>query len=309
MLYLKLSSPNADGMNDSPPKPAQNAGVTFAALLPHAPVLIPKIAGHRGKTAGATVEAMKQVAERLVLARPDTIAVISPHSPRKRRTFGVWGGDRLRGDFAGFGFPEVAIDLPNDTQLADEIRNLVGEAGLGIREIPPWPLDHGAMVPLWHVVNAGWTGPVVVLGLCGADEPEMTQLGEALGRAAGRVGRRIGVVASGDMSHRLAPHSPAGFEPRAQEFDWGFMKLLAEGEYRTLRGLDPKLVQLAGEDVIDSTLVAASAADWDAAGHAVLSYEGPFGVGYGVAILFDATVRSQTAGAGQSAAGEEGSDP
>lgn len=273
-------------MNDQAPE--HNSGVIFAGLLPHAPVLIPEIGGQRGNATGATVEAMKRLAARVVSARPETVVVISPHSPRKRRTFGIWGGDRLRGDFAEFGSPEVAIDLPNDVQLAAELRKDVAEAGLGVREIPPWPLDHGAMVPLWHVVNAGWTGPIVVLGLTDADELEMTQLGRALGRAAGQVGRRIAVLASGDMSHRLAPHSPGGFDPRAQEFDLAFMKLVAEGEYRTIRGLDAELVRLAGEDVIDSTLVAAAAVGWDATGHEVLSYEGPFGVGYGVAVLFDA---------------------
>ncbi|MHC1765460.1 MAG: hypothetical protein AB9869_14355 [Verrucomicrobiia bacterium] len=283
------------------------ASVIFAGLLPHAPVLIPEIGGPRGNATGATVEAMKQLAARVVSARPEAIVVISPHSPRKRRTFGIWGGDRLRGDFAEFGFPEVAIDLPNDVQLAAEMQNFVAEAGLGIREIPPWPLDHGAMVPLWHVVNAGWTGPGVVLGLCDADELEMTQLGHALEHAAGRVGRRVAVLASGDMSHRLARHSPGGFEPRAQEFDLGFIKLLGEGDYRSMRGMEPELVMLAGEDVIDSTLVAAAAVGWDATGHEVLSYEGPFGVGYGVAVLFDAGVRRQEAG--QSAASEERRDP
>lgn len=294
-------------MNDETTE--HNSGVIFAGLLPHAPVLIPEIGGPRGNAVDATVQAMERLAARVVSARPEAIVVISPHSPRKRRNFGIWGGDRLRGDFAEFGFPEVAIDLPNDVQLAAMMRDAVAEAGLGIREIPPWPLDHGAMVPLWHVVNAGWTGPGVVLGLCDADELEMTRLGQAVGRAAGQVGRRVAVLASGDMSHRLAPHSPGGFDPRAQEFDLEFMRLLAEGEYRTIRGLDAELVRLAGEDVMESTLVAAAAANWDATGHEVLSYEGPFGVGYGIAVLFDAGVRSQATEAGQSAASEERRNP
>jgi AmmeMemoRadiSam system protein A len=37
---------------------------------------------------------------------------------------------------------------------------------------------------------------------------------------------------------------------------------------------------------VDSTVAAAAAVHWSAAGHKVLNYEGPFGVGYGVAILF-----------------------
>ena len=47
-----------------------------------------------------------------------------------------------------------------------------------------------------------------------------------------------------------------------------------------------ELREQAAEDAADSTIIAASAAGWQAVGHRVLNYEGPFGVGYGVAILF-----------------------
>jgi len=40
-------------------------------------------------------------------------------------------------------------------------------------------------------------------------------------------------------------------------------------------------------------VVAAAATEWSAASHNVLDYEGPFGVGYGVAVLFAATNRAE----------------
>ena len=87
------------------------------------------------------------------------------------------------------------------------------------------------------------------------------------------------------MSHRLQPGAPAGFHPRAKEFDSAFIECLRAGDYRKLPNFDPNLQDMAAEDAVDSTLVAASAVNWNAVGHEVLSYEGPFGVGYGVAIL------------------------
>ena len=56
-----------------------------------------------------------------------------------------------------------------------------------------------------------------------------------------------------------------------------------------------QLQDIAAEDAVDSTLMAASAVNWNAAGHEVLSYEGPFGVGYGVAILHQSSPESATA--------------
>jgi AMMECR1 domain-containing protein len=118
----------------------------------------------------------------------------------------------------------------------------------------------------------------------------LVDLGRAIAGAAAHLNRRIAIVASGDMSHRLAPNAPGGYHPRAHQFDDEFMACLRRGAYHELERFDPDLQELAGEDALDSTLVAVAAADWEATGHEVLSYEGPFGVGYGVAVLMDSEV-------------------
>jgi AmmeMemoRadiSam system protein A len=125
----------------------------------------------------------------------------------------------------------------------------------------------------------------------------LVELGEAIAAAARRAGRRVALVASGDMSHRLQPGAPAGFHPRAKEFDCAFIECLRAGDYHKLLNFDSELQDLAAEDALDSTLVAASAVNWNAAGHEVLSYEGPFGVGYGVAILHQKSLESASASA------------
>ena len=67
------------------------------------------------------------------------------------------------------------------------------------------------------------------------------------------------------------------------------MGLLRRGAFTQIEKIDPALQDDAGEDVVDSTRVALAAASYRSAGHQVLSYEGPFGVGYGVAILYEPT--------------------
>src|SRR5208283_1640121 len=87
-------------------------------------------------------------------------------------------------------------------------------------------------------------------------------------------------------SHRLTPDAPCGFHPQAHQFDETFIRLIRNGDYHGIGNIDPGLRELAAEDAVDSTLVAAAAVDWRTTGHKVLNYEGPCGVGYGVAILF-----------------------
>ena len=262
--------------------------VIIAALMPHAPVLVPAVGGERGNNARASIQAMAAAARRVVMAAPETIVLISPHSPRRRGMFAIWADGRITGLLARFGAPESAVDLPNDETFAGTIAEEAKSRNIQIWWLRDNDLDHGATVPLWHLANAGWHGPTVLIGLNYPGEPGLTGLGEAIAAAARRAGRRVAVVASGDMSHRLQPGAPAGFHPRAKEFDRKFIECLRAGDYRQLTRLDHELQELAAEDAVDSTIVAASAVNWSADGHEVLSYEGPFGVGYGVAILHQA---------------------
>jgi AMMECR1 domain-containing protein len=90
------------------------------------------------------------------------------------------------------------------------------------------------------------------------------------------------------MSHRLMPMAPGGYAPDGPRFDEALIGLLRKGAFGEIRQIDPDLQDRAGEDVVDSTTVALAAAGYRRTGrHEVLSYEGPFGVGYGVAILFE----------------------
>lgn len=257
-------------------------------LMPHAPVLIPEVGGGREREAAATVEAMWEAARMVVASHPQAVLVISPHSPRRPGHFGFWTGATLVGDMSRFGCPEVTLELPNATALASAIAERFHETGLATWWVPAQPLDHGAFVPLYFLTRSGWAGPTVVMSLNHPGEGGWRKAGQGIQRAAQVLGIRLAVVASGDMSHRLRPGAPAGYEPRAARFDQEFVRILRAGRYEALTQLDPTLQELAAEDVVDSTLIGAHAAGLADTDHRVLSYEGPFGVGYCVARLFHA---------------------
>ncbi len=268
-------------LNGSPP-----IAIVCAVLMPHAPILVPAISGGRGVAAAATYEALRQAAACVIRRQPESVVVISPHSPRQSGAFGLWSETRIEGSFAQFNAPEVRVSLPNDRPLAKAISDEAESRNVNTWLIRHHPLDHGALVPLWFLAQAAWAGPTVLISLNYQDEGGLTRLGEAIAAAANTRHRRVAIIASGDMSHRLTANAPCGFHPQAHQFDESFIQLLRTGDYRGLQTIDPELRELAAEDAVDSTVVAAAAVDWKTTGHEVLSYEGPFGVGYGVAILF-----------------------
>ena len=274
-----------------PATPARH--LAFAALLPHPPIVVPEVGRSRGEDCRATLAACRLLAERLVTSRPDRLILISPHSPRAQAAYGLFAGARLEGDLSRFGAPDSRVSLPNDALLAAAIDEAVHRHHLRTWWIPAEPLDHGATVPLYFLEKAGWTGPTVVMSLPWHATPgDHAALGAAIAEAIAEVPGKTAFVASGDMSHRVTRGAPAGYHPRAIEFDEKLTNLVRQGRLTEIATIDPNLRELAAEDAADTTLIAAATAGFENRGTEVLSYEHPFGVGYLVAVLFDPLAES-----------------
>ena len=267
---------------------AQPCGaVPIAILLPHAPILVPEVAGERLADCRSSVEAMRAAARRLVAARPDAVVLVSPHAAREARAHAMTSGG-VSGSLARFGASRASVRLPGDAALTASLREAAAARGIETAALPASQLDHGSVVPLWYLVQAGWDGATVVVALAMEDNSRIGELGECVAAVATLLGRRVAVVASGDMSHRLQPGAPCGYDPEAAKFDREFIVQLRRGATRELAVAVEPLQDAAAEDAVDSTLFAFGAVGWRADGREVLGYEGPFGVGYGVAVLFDA---------------------
>ena len=241
----------------------------FSGLMCHAPIVIPDVAGPESARCVATTRAMRQVAARAVASNPDRLVLVSPHSPRRAGAWGAWAGRHV-GHLGAFRAPHLRVDLPDAPEVA---------AAIGAHPVSGEPLDHGAMVPLQFLWEAGWRGPTSILAL-----PWGGSGGEEIGRAVAALDGRTAVIASGDMSHRLEPGAPAGYHPAAGEFDRAFVAALREGRWQDALAAPHRAD--AAEDVVDSTRVAMGAAGGPINAE-VLAYEGPWGVGYTEAVFYD----------------------
>ncbi len=260
----------------------------FCGLLPHPPIIVPEVGRARLDDCMSTVDACRDFARRMIATRPDRLFMVSPHSPRRGDAFGVWAGERLSGDLGRFGAAGSAVDLANDAEMIEALRRAAKAQGLATWSIAPEPLDHGAVVPLWFLVEAGWSGPTCLASLPWHAGPSaMEAFGRALAAATAALAGRAALIASGDMSHRCKPDAPAGYHPRAVEFDHALTDLIAAGRLDAIGGIDPELRELAAEDAADSSQIVAAAIDYRPQGAEVLSYEHPFGVGYLVATFHD----------------------
>jgi AmmeMemoRadiSam system protein A len=115
------------------------------------------------------------------------------------------------------------------------------------------------------------------------DELVHYRLGECVSRVADKLGRKTVFIASGDLSHRLKSDGPYGFNSAGPQFDEEITTALANGDFARLLEFDEVLREDAGECGLSSCIIMAGALDGLTVEARLLSYEGPWGVGYGLA--------------------------
>jgi MEMO1 family protein len=262
--------------------------LVFAGIAPHPPLLVPEVGGDRIRAVTRSRQALQEFARRLLATSPDSIVMISPHSPSERECFLARSAPELIGDFGEFGARSVRLSFKNDLELLAAIQRAAREESLELRELGgDVPLDHGALVPLYYMAEQGWSGPLVVLSFTMQSNDRHVAFGRSIGLAAERIGRKVALVASGDLSHRLVVDGPYAYEPTAHCFDEQIVHAVASGDPKRVLSIDPDLRHRAGECGYRSIVIALGATEGGVTAPSVLSYEGPFGVGYMVAVLAD----------------------
>lgn len=262
--------------------------IVFAGIAPHPPLLVPEVGGNRIERVADSERALRDFSRRLIETQPDTVIVISPHSPLDPRVFTARSTEELQGDFREFYAPDAKLAFKNDLEMLDEIKRAAIVEGVELRELGrDYPLDHGAMVPLYYLREAGWSGPVLVIGFTMLANEKHMAFGRAIEQAARASNRRVALVASGDLSHRLIVGGPYEHEPTAHLFDEQIVNSIANGDAQGVIDVDQDLRERAGECGYRSIVIALGCVGDKMRDAQVLSYEGPFGVGYMIAVLVD----------------------
>ncbi len=256
-----------------------------AGIVPHPPIIIPEIGKGELEKVQNTVGALRRFARETAEAAPETTLIITPHGPVGREAPVILSAEELQGDFSRFFAPGVRLTAKNDLPLLKAIEGESEGQGIGVtfQGEGGGRLDHGVTVPLYYLQEAGLGSSVVPIAFSLQPNRELFRFGRIISRAAESLGRRIAVVASGDLSHRLTRGAPAGYHPRGKEFDEKLVEYIRQYQVEEILSMDDELVADAGECGLRSIAVLLGALEGKEVEAEVLSYEGPFGVGYMVA--------------------------
>ncbi len=169
--------------------------------------------------------AMARLRDSLRAARPDCVAVLTPHG------IAVEGAISLGVTATGYGELEegarkITVAVETDLDLAASWAYLASERGVPVAPLATrepggaLPLDWGVTIPLALLTPGKEALPTVVA--CPARALPRTQLvdwGEALVEASDELGRRVALIVSADQGHGHAADGPYGFTPVSAAYD------------------------------------------------------------------------------------------
>jgi AmmeMemoRadiSam system protein A/AmmeMemoRadiSam system protein B len=268
------------------------SSLVFAGIAPHPPIMVPEVGGESCVEVQNSISAMAEVTERIIKSGAETVVLISPHAPLEAVAFVAYDGPTLYGDFSMFRAPDATVEAKLDDELLTEITRAAEQYNLITLRIRDADLDHGTAVPLYFLQRNGWSGKVVALGYSFLSNEDHLRFGNCIRQAIATVKRPVAFIASGDLSHRLKPGAPAGYNSEAHLFDEEVVDAIRSCQTNRIVNIDQDLRRVAGECGYRSMLVALGVIEGIETSCEVLSYEGPFGVGYLVAQLVSLTPKA-----------------
>ena len=258
-----------------------------AVQVPHPPLILPEVGHGEEKRIQSTIDAFDAAAKFIADLQPDTVIISSPHSILYSDYFHISPGPSAKGSMAQFGAPQLKFSCAYDEELVKAVEaaakeNNIPAGTLGNRQPE---LDHGTMVPMYFLAKYCKTCKIVRLALSGFSLKEHYRVGMLIAETAEKLGRKIAWIASGDLSHKLTKEGPYGFNPAGPQYDKKIMEVMGSGNFADLFSFKDDFLEEAAECGHRSFVLMAGAFDGLAVESRKLSYEGPFGVGYGVTLF------------------------
>ena len=257
--------------------------VVYTAITPHPPVLIPEIGKDNVNKLKKTAAAMKQIEQDLYAAKIDSLVVISTQEKVSPDSFTINLSADYRADFKDFGDFGLELKFKSDFMSIQEIRARdEGNDQVAIALNSEERLEHGFSVPLYFFMQHLKNVPIIPIAYSGLSYQEHFKFGTFLYDQLASINKRFAVLASADLSHRLTKDAPAGFSAKGKEFDKQLLALLKKKDWQGVINMDPELIKEAAESGLRSIIILLGMLEQLNVEPELLSYEGPFGVGYAV---------------------------
>lgn len=251
-----------------------------AAIVTHSPILIPEIGKLNQNILSKTVEAYNKLADDLQGNDIETIIIISPHGEIQDKRFTINIGPELAIDLSKFGYLGAGRKFTSDLETIEEIKKF---PDFEIQLISQEKMDYGTSVPLYLLTKN--MPDVKIVSLSFAQDLSLEdhfKLGEYIDKVIKNSAKRIALIASGDLSHRLKKTSAAGYSPKGAKFDNKLIEYLNDPETvkNNILNMDANLIKDAHECGLKSIVVLLGILSGFVYKPKMLAYQTDLGIGY-----------------------------
>jgi len=257
--------------------------LVFASICPHPPLLIPTIGKENLTMVKKTKKGMEKLEQEFYASKPEMVVIISPHSPTLPEAFSLNMAESFIGRFQDFGDFTTNLKFRSDKEFSHKLKEKTEDQNFPLVLYTQTELDHGVMVPLYYLTKHTPNIPIVPISFSLLDYQVHLNFGKIIKEQIQETNKRIAVVASGDLSHRLTESAPAGYSPQGKVFDEKLVELIKKNNISGVLSLDQEMIEEAGECGLRSIIILLGILDRIKRKAEIFSYEGPFGVGYFVA--------------------------
>ena len=254
--------------------------IVFAGIVPHSPLLVPSIGKeHRDKLAG-TVAAIQEIEQALYLVKPDTICIIAPHGARYPDAFSINLADTYTGNFKSFGDFSTTVTAKSDFLAIDHIQRKLREENVPFTLTSNAELDYGYSIPILLLTSHLSSWKLIPISPSMFDGKAHYEFGKQLKRILHSESRRVAIIASADLSHKLTKDSPGGTSTEGPLYDKAVTEATTAHTPDALFALGPDIVENAAQCGYRPIMTLLGTLDEMNVTPKKLCYEAPFGVGY-----------------------------
>jgi len=253
--------------------------LTFATIAPHSPLLIPTVGKENIDKLAKTIEALADLEGDFYQSQIDTVVIITPHGPVHEEAFVINFSPRYKGQLKDFGDFSTKKEYTGDNELSYKIKESL-ETTAPLQLHTDESLDYGCVVPLYFLAAHCPKINIIPISCSGLSYKAHFDFGESIIKTLSNSPKNIALIASADLSHKLNKKSPDGYSPKAKKFDQKLIEDLEKKNTENILNLQPKEVANVSACGIRSIAVLLGAIANINYQPELLSYEGPFGVGY-----------------------------
>ena len=258
--------------------------IKAAYITPHPPLIFPEIGGGQENEIQSTINSMERMAGEIAEIAPETIIIISPHSIMYSDYIHVSPGKYATGDMSQFKAPQIIIDVEYDMDFVQDLETISEQSGISAGTLGEKDsrLDHATMIPIRFINEKYSDYKAVRIAPAGISYDELYEFGKIIKHIADESDKDTVIIASGDLSHKLNDKGPYGYAKEGPEFDKLIAEAIRTANFNIFMDIDPSFEEKAADCGLRAFIIMAGALDKTDVNSELLSYEGPFGVGYAV---------------------------